>query len=306
MSKHKIIFTLLLNIILFFTISCKNKIEEKVIDTTVPVTLTSIDTTAIESFQDLNATATYLVKNNIKANTTGYLNSVNVKSNDYVSRGKILFSLKTRESKVLGNTVNKIDPSLNFGNAITIKAETNGFISAVNVQEGDYVQDGDLLAIINDSNSFGIVLSLPYNLKKNVAVGNKFSVFLPDGKEIKATVQKFLPTVDMESQTQSIVLKCDSKQDIPENLIVKVRINKTSNKHTISLPKSAVLSDETETNFWIMKLINSTTAVKIPIEKGITTADKIEIKAPILTKKDKILLTGNYGVADTIKIRIVK
>ncbi|MBC7524852.1 MAG: biotin/lipoyl-binding protein [Flavobacterium sp.] len=298
---------LIFNIVLFLCISCKNKIEEeKVIDTTIPVTLTSIDTTAIESFIDLNATATYLVKNNIKANTTGYLNSVNVKSNDYVSRGKVLFTLKTRESKVLGNTINKIDPSLHFGSAISVRAETNGFISAVNVQQGDYVQDGDLLAIINDSNSFGIVLSLPYNLKKYVSVNNKFSVFLPDGKEVKATVQKFLPSVDMESQTQSIFLKCDTKQDIPENLIVKVRINKSSNKHSISLPKSAVLSDETETNFWIMKLINSNTAVKIPIQKGVTTADKIEITAPILNKKDKILLTGNYGVADTIKIRIVK
>ena len=82
------------------TLSCKKEqIDEKPTETLVPVTITSIDSSPIESFIDLNATASFLVKNNIKANATGYLNSVNVQSNDYVSRGKTLFSLKTRESK---------------------------------------------------------------------------------------------------------------------------------------------------------------------------------------------------------------
>ncbi|MFI0491010.1 hypothetical protein, partial [Flavobacterium sp.] len=70
--------------------------------------------------------------------------------------------------------------------------------------------------------------------------------------------------------------------------------------------KAAVLSDETETVFWIMKMINSNTAVKVPIEKGVETDDKVEIVSPVLTPKDRILLTGNYGVADTIKIKLIK
>ncbi|MFV7234856.1 efflux RND transporter periplasmic adaptor subunit [Flavobacterium sp. ZB4R12] len=299
--------------ILFFAvislllISCNGKNEpEKEIDASVPVTLTSIDTSAIESFVDLNATATYLVKNVIKANATGYLNSVNVAVNDYVSNGKVLFSIKTREAKVLGNTINKIDPSLNFGNAIQVRSNTNGYITFINVQQGDYVQDGDQLVTINDANSFAIVLSLPYELKKQVPIGKIFSVFMPDGTSVKAKVQKFMPTVDVTSQTQSVILKIIGKQDIPENLIVKVRIEKASSSKNISLPKAAVLSDETETNFWIMKMINNNTAIKIPIKKGIETEDKVEILSPNLTRKDKIVLTGNYGVGDTIKVKIVK
>ncbi len=299
--------------ILFFAIiplflsSCKDKIEEeKKVDASVPVTLTSIDTSGIESYTELNATATYLAKTVIKANATGYLSSVNVGSNDYVNSGKVLFTLKTRESKVLGNTINKIDPSLNFGNDIKVKATSSGFVNAINVQQGNYVQDGDQLAIINDANSFAIVLSLPYELKKFVKVRGTLEAILPDGKAIKTTVFKFMPTVDAVSQTQSVVLKVIGKQDIPENLIVKVRIKKASNSNTTSLPKAAVLSDETETVFWIMKMINSNTAVKVPIEKGVETDDKVEIVSPVLTPKDRILLTGNYGVADTIKIKLIK
>lgn len=290
-----------------FFVSCKDKTEpKKTVDTSVPVTLTSIDTNSIESYVELNATATYLVKTIIKSNATGYLEAVNVSSNDYVSSGKVLFILKTRESKVLGNTINKIDPSLNFGGDIKVKATSNGFVNSINVQQGDYVQDGDQLAIINDANSFALVLSLPYELKKQVKIGGLFDAILPDGTTVKTSVSKFMPTVDATSQTQNVILKVIGKQDIPENLIVKVRIAKFSNSKTVSLPKAAVLSDETETEFWIMKMINENTAVKIPIKKGLETEDKVEIIAPVLTRNDRILLTGNYGVADTIKVKVTK
>jgi multidrug efflux pump subunit AcrA (membrane-fusion protein) len=299
-------FSIYILISLFF-ISCKDtSTTEKPIDVRVPVTLTSIDTSGLQSYIDLNATATYLVKNVIKANTTGYLNSVNVATNDFVTNGQELFSIKTREAKVLGNSINKIDPTLGFGGAIKVLSNTNGIVTMVNVQQGDYVQDGDALVTINDAKSFAIVLSLPFELKKYISVGQQLSVVLPDASTRIATVQKFSPTVDATSQTQNVVLKINGKQDIPENLIVKVRITKTASNKTISLPKLAVLSDETETDFWIMKMINANTAIKIPIQKGIQTEDKVEILSPVLSTDDKILLTGNYGVGDTIKVKVIR
>ena len=286
--------------------SCKKKTETGVkSDTSVPVTITTIDTTGINSYVDLNATATFLVKNTVKANATGYLNTVNIQNNDYVSKGKTLFTLQTREAKVLGNSINKIDPSLKFGSPIRINSAANGYITNINAQSGDYVQDGDQLAVINDVNSFGIVLSLPYELREFVKPNQQLTAFLPDGSTLKTTVQKFMLSVDPASQTQNVVLKCN-KTDIPENLIVKVRIYKKSASKSISLPKSAVLSNETETEFWIMKMTNVSTAVKVPIKKGITTDDRVEILSPDLNKQDKILLTGNYGVADTIKVKVIK
>ncbi|WP_337965461.1 efflux RND transporter periplasmic adaptor subunit [uncultured Flavobacterium sp.] len=271
----------------------------------VPVTVTHIDTTAIESYIDLNATTSYLIKNTIKANTTGYLEVLNVASNDFVSNHQLLFSLKTREAKVLGNTINKIDSSLNFGSAIQVRATCDGYVNAVNVQKGDYVQEGDVLAIINDANSFSIVLSLPYELRKFVKLNQILNIYLPDGTTIQTKVDKYMPTVDPASQTQNVILKSIKAVNIPENLIVKVRIDKTTDSKTISLPKQAVLSDETQTDFWIMKVEKNNLAVKIPIKKGIESSDKIEILSPKLKATDQILLTGNYGVGDSIKIKII-
>ena len=55
-----------------------------------------------------------------------------------------------------------------------------------------------------------------------------------------------------------------------------------------------------------MKLINDSTAVKVLVKKGIETIDKIEITAPVFSLSDRIILTGNYGLADTAKVQIIQ
>jgi hypothetical protein len=53
-----------------------------------------------------------------------------------------------------------------------------------------------------------------------------------------------------------------------------------------------------------MKMIDSTTAVKVPIKKGIETTDQVEILSPVFSTGDRILVTGNYGLPDTAKVKI--
>ena len=72
----------------------------------------------------------------------------------------------------------------------------------------------------------------------------------------------------------------------------------------MSLPKEAVLSDETQSQFWIMKMINDSTAAKVPVKKGMETTDRVEVLDPPLKAADVILLTGNYGLPDTAKVKV--
>jgi hypothetical protein len=55
-----------------------------------------------------------------------------------------------------------------------------------------------------------------------------------------------------------------------------------------------------------MKMIDSVTAVKVAIVKGMETGDRVEIIRPQFSTSDKILLNGNYGLPDTAKVKIVK
>lgn len=271
-----------------------------------PVTVTGITDSTLAEYIELNATSSFLQKNFIKANANGYLQSNLAHPGQFVNKGQLLFTIQTKEAQSIGNAVNKLDSSFRFSGTNAIKAGEQGFITQLNHQAGDYVQDGEQLAVISDMNSFAFLLDLPYELRPYMQNKKAVELTLPDGEKLTGTVAGSLPAVDPGSQTQSIFIKVNAGHSIPENLIAKVRIPKSLKTNTISLPKAAVLTDETQSNFWIMKMIDSTTAVKVPITKGIETADRVEILAPVLTAKDRFLLTGHYGLPDTAKVKIIQ
>jgi multidrug efflux pump subunit AcrA (membrane-fusion protein) len=105
---------------------------------------------------------------------------------------------------------------------------------------------------------------------------------------------------------ESYMIKPLTYSPIPENLLATVSIIKSRKENTIVLPKEAILSNETQTDYWIMKLINDTTAIKTPVQTGIQDKHKVEILSPDLTPTDKILITGNYGLPDTAIVQIIK
>ena len=154
-------------------------------------------------------------------------------------------------------------------------------------------------------NSFVFILNLPYELRQYVMNKDYVELLLPDGKKMMARISSAMPVVDSASQTQNIILKVNEK-NLPINLIAKVRVIKTEKANAVSLPKQSVLSDETQTNFWVMKLIDDSTAAKVPVTKGLEINDRIEILSPKFLTSDKFLLTGNYGLADTARIKIVE
>jgi multidrug efflux pump subunit AcrA (membrane-fusion protein) len=307
MYSHRFCFFLYL--VLMFGVSCTNReadAAESNVPVQVPVTVTGISQDSLEEYIDLNATSTFLLKNYVKANATGYLQSAQIQPGQFVKAGQALFTIKTKEAEILGNTVNKLDSAFNFSGTNTIRAQVPGFISQINHQSGDYVQDGEQLAVINDEHSFVFIMELPYELRSFVKLGDRLQVNLPDGEKIPGQISSFMPTVESVSQTQNIIIKVNPSHTIPENLVSKVRIPKMVRTHAISVPRAAVLSDETQTNFWVMKMADSITAVKIPIKKGIETRERIEILSPVFSKSDRFLITGNYGLPDTAKVKVIE
>lgn len=269
-----------------------------------PVTVTAVVDSAMVDYIDLSATSVFQQKNIVKANANGYIQKVNILPGHYVNKGEFLFSIKTKEAQSIGNSINVLDTTFKFSGVNKIKAAGNGYVTQLNHQQGDYVQDGEQLAVISDRSSFVFVMQLPYELRSYVKNNQNVQLILPGGEKLTAQVSSSMPAVDSLSQTQGIVLKVNSANPIPENLVAKARIIKSIRPHTLSLPKSAILSNETQTEFWVMKLINPTTAVKTAITKGIEAGGRVEILTPRFSANDKIVVTGNYGLADTAKVKI--
>ncbi len=297
-------------LLLILATSCAHKEGEE--ETTTdeseiisPVTITEISQAPMVEYLELNATSAFIQKNVVKANVNGYVRDINVALGKLVNAGDLLFTLKTKESESIGNAVNALDSSFKFSGTINIKAANAGYVTEVNHQVGDYVQDGEQLALMNDLKSFVFVMSLPYELRPYILGKSDVLLLLPDGNAIRGKITSITPMVDSSSQTQNIFISVVEK-NIPANLVAKVKVEKVARTNTFSLPKSAVLSDEMQSSYWVMKLIDSSTAIKVPITKGIETADRVEVLSPKFSSSDKFILTGNFGLPDTAKIKIVK
>lgn len=268
-----------------------------------PVTVISPENILLKEEITLKATTMYLLKVGVKATINGYIQSSSVKLGQSVGRGSTLFILKTKEAQSIGNTISKLDPSFKFSGLNRIKSPVNGFVTNLNHQAGDYVQDGEQLLELADKNSFGFLMNLPYEYHQLVSNHKNVNIKLPDGRTIPGIVSQIMPALDSVTQTQKVLVKVDRGYALPENLIATINITKSASSR-ISLPKESVLADETQQQFWVMKMINDSTAVKVPVQKGIEANDRIEILSPHFSGSEKIVLTGNYGLADTALVRI--
>lgn len=299
---------------LFFIglISCKNDkapietVQEQEVVSKTPVKIGyAMDTVSLEQSIVLNATATYLLKSDVKANTTGYITKVNIKLADQVGRGQTLFVLQTKEAKALGNTINKLDENFRFSGISNVQSPSSGYVDMLNHQIGDYVQDGEVLASVTDQSSFGFVMNVPYEYNQLVNSGGRLDVLLPDNRILSGYVAKIMPNVDPVSQTEKVLVKVNNGGKIPENLIAKIALTK-DRKSGIAVPKSSVLTDDVQSEYWVMKLINDTTAVKIIVEKGLENDRWVELKSNNISLKDRLLTSGNFSLSDTAYVKIEK
>ena len=292
---------------IFILLSCKtSRKEDKGSDneTYTPVSITHITIGSIKDIIELNAVSSFLYKTPVKSDINGYIEKVNVMTGEKVIKGQELFIIRSKEAEHLGKTLNKLDTSVHFSGLIHINAPAAGYITQLVYGTNDYVQDGDVIAVISDINNFVFLLELPYELKPYLSLNKMVEITLPDGEIFKGILSSPLPSVDPASQTQRFMIHFPSGREIPENLVARVKYIKKSVKGTVLLPKEAILSDEEQSKFWIMKMIDSNTAVKIIVKKGIEENDTVEVLSPPLTPADQILISGNYGLPDTAKVII--
>jgi len=261
------------------------------------------DTVHFNDELSLNATASYLLKSDVKATITGYITKMNIKLADYVRRGQFLFELQTKEAHVLESTINKLDPSFRFSGKTSVVSPTSGYITMLNHQSGDYVQEGDVLATIADAASFGFLMEVPYEYNQFIYKGKEVIVDLPDGRSLIGNIARIMPSVNSTAQTQQVLVKVQHGENIPENLIATINLVKNSTTG-ICVPKKAVLTNDTQSNFWVMKLINDSVAVKTNIRKGLEINDWVQVLSGNISLNDRFVTIGNYGMSDTAFVNI--
>lgn len=308
MLFQKKIFPFLLLVVLGCHSKVQTSAESQPIQSGTPVRVASVEIIPMSEVVELNATAAFLQKSIVKAIANGYLRDGNIQLGQFVRKGQLLYSLQNKEASALGNLVEAVDTNFHLNSLIDVRANQTGFVTQLDRQPVDYVQDGEQLAIISDARSFAFVLDLPFELRRYLPQNRTVELVLPDSTRLHATISSAMPTVDPVSQTQRFVLKVpimDGGRSIPENLIARVLWIKSVKSKAVSLPKAAVLTNEMQSEWWVMQLIDDSTAVRVPVQRGIESSERVEVLSPKFGKEDRILLSGNFGLPDTAQVRLV-
>mgnify|MGYP002552524521 FL=1 len=262
------------------------------------VTLTHAAFGKIEKKIILSATTSYQNKSMISAPIPAFITEVLIQPGSRVKAGDILYRIESKEQHALGNSNHTVIP---------IKAERDGIVLDVQQQAGNYVTESNVLCSVAEVGSLVFEINVPYEQKRYARSGSRCMLELPDGTQLTATVYASLATMNTASQSERVIARA-KVPFLPEGMNVKAVFteNGSSSDKGMILPKSAVQSDETLTQHWVMKLSDNGTAVRVPIEVGNSNASEIEIKSDVLSPQDRIILTGGYGLEDGAKVVVTK
>ncbi|MBL0200281.1 MAG: HlyD family efflux transporter periplasmic adaptor subunit [Chitinophagaceae bacterium] len=272
--KNVIKFISCLGILFFASCSNKNAGEAAPEPAKTAVTVIEPITQGFTDYIQLNGNTRFQNKLTIRANITGYLISMKWKTGDKIVNGTLFCSIKTKEQDALKN-IDSREPSLKqFQTPIQVFANTSGIITMVNYSAGDLVNEGDVLATITDPASMVLVVNVPYEYHDYVYKGKGCTVKFPDGRTIPATIQEESPFIDSASQTQSFLIRFPGNQLLPEKM-----------------------------NLMVMKLVNDSLAIKVPVTPGLQNDSLREIISGV-SLTDKIIVKGAYGLTDSSLVKL--
>jgi biotin carboxyl carrier protein len=307
MSTRKIIYCVccLTAWLILMVTACKSRtstseVEEKA-KVITPVTVVGVAYKPVTETIDLPAVTAFITKNIVRSTTTGTVENISIALGDNVKKGQLLYTILTREASAIKNAL-KGDSTFSFNGKVNIIAQKVGVISSISHQNGDFVQEGDELAVISEQNSLVFILDTPFEFVKYVENNRSCKIFLPDNQVMIGTITGRLPEMDTQAQTIKYVIRPFIIGHLPANMNVVVSIVKSTRPKSTILPKAAVLSNETQTEFWVMKLINDSIAIKVPVIKGFENNQEVEIASPEFLESDRIILTGSYGLPDTARV----
>ena len=284
-----------------------NKKKKSVSDKKAPinVSVVAVQQNDIKEYLTFNGVTQYQKKENIRSNVTGYISWMKYKIGDNIRNGQTFASVRTKEQDALKEAV-KIDSSLSkFISPITIRSNATGIINTLNITTNDYVAEGDILATVVQPKSLTVQVNVPYEYEDFVDIGTNCKIILQNEETITAKITGKLPSVDPLAQSQSFLIALPDI-DLPENLNVQVKTIYREDTTAITIPKTALQTNELLTEYWVMKVFNDSLAIKQQVVPQLKNDSLVQIQSNTLKIGDLVISEGAYQMQDSTVVSLKK
>jgi multidrug efflux pump subunit AcrA (membrane-fusion protein) len=293
--KHLNIYKIIVSCSLLLVSCGTNETKQEIVLPAVAVKTTSVKLGTIEEYITRNAKTVYLGKNNVYAPISAFVKKVNVKYGDVVNKDDVLYLLQTKENRALKEE----------GSDLKVIAPSNGTITSMPVNnENVYVSEGQELCSIAENRDVVVEVYVSYNSGHLIKAGTECMISLPDNTVLDGRVFRILPSVNEADQTVTVLVRTVKPVQLPENLNISARFIVNKHHDALLIDKNAVMANEEQTDFWVMRIYNDSIAVKTPIRKGIENDTIVELTSGNLTSNDIIITEGAFGLPDSSVVKI--
>ncbi len=179
----KIFFFFLSLIVSLSIISCGGNEENNTNEANAgtPVTITHPFKTDLSDYIELNGNTVFLTKEIVRATFQGFVSKVYKNIGDYVKPGEDLFRIKTMESAA-ADSLNISFGNKQFKGNVILKAQSDGVLTEINYHQGDFISNGEQLAIVSNPTSLRVDVNVPFEDVSKVQIGNRCEIHLPGNK----------------------------------------------------------------------------------------------------------------------------
>jgi len=173
------------------------------------------------------------------------------------------------------------------------------------VEEGEFVDTGNAVARIVDTDTVKVVVEIPERDIAFFAVGQKSDIFVETKDKTRllvGTISFISELADSRTRTTRTEITLDNKQRLLRSgQIVRVTLTRQILKDAILIPLLAVIPMEGSKAVYV---VNSTQAKRREVKIDIIRGDQVQITSG-LEPGDKLIIAGHRFVAPGQKVNIV-
>lgn len=206
-----------------------------------------------------------------------------------------------------------LDLAKSTENSVAIRATSGGTVSTRSISEGEFVSENGELFTVIDFSSLMFVADVPARNLPSLAIGQRAAISLQalSGKDLQATVDAVNPQTDFASQTLKVRLKLSGSAPslmklLKPDMIGTARIVTGVCKGVYIVPTSAVLRNDETNTYSVVTFNRDSLALSLPVEIAGMTDSTLGISSNDLKEGMSIITEGNYALADSTRITVVK
>lgn len=212
-------------------------------------------------------------------------------------------SIESAKASVEAQKVN-IEKLQNDLNNVVIKAPISGVISEKNVNVGQIINQGAVLAKINDISYVFATIQVPQEKINDIEVGKPAEVTLEDNNTVHNGT---LDSIDLSGDSTLRVFNCkikmeNSKKELLPGEYAKVNFSNTENNNkVITIPVSSLAGSEGD---YYVFINDNGVASKVAVDIGDADENNVEITSGV-KEGDEIICTNMSSLKDGCKIDVI-